>query len=371
MSGLSINGKTRIGLTLGATVFALATCELAARVVFPAPPNPTRQPQIRYRFDPEIRYLPLPNQRGWIDDGFVTTNSFGFRGSEPAFPKPPGRFRVVAVGDSVTFGFGVDDRDTFCAQTEQLLRSKKPDIDLDVVNIAVPGYDTRQEVALLGRYIARLEPNLVLVGLYSNDIPDSLEDGTGGTTVATPGSDNGQMLQMNAAPTSWWDIQLRKSRAVYTVGRALRRLTRKGEWGMSRFTMEIDILEGRDTAQLDAAWQRVGAQFAELRRLAETHAFAVGVVVLPPREQVVGLYPHARYQDRVRSLAEASGFFVIDPLPALVASDVKKDRLYVPYDRNHPSAAGHRVIAQAIVDDLSRNHRLNVQARFARQEGVQ
>lgn len=365
-----MNGKKRIGLALGATLFALATCELAARAMFPAPPDPTREPQIRYRFDPALRYVPLPNQRGWIDDGFVTTNSQGFRGPEPASPKPQGRFRVVAIGDSVTFGFGVNDADTFCAQAEQLLRSTMPGVDLDVVNIAVPGYDTRQEVALLGRNVSRLEPNLVLVGLYSNDIPDSLEDGTGGTTIATPRGDDGQTLQMNAAPTSWWNLQLRKSRATYTVGRALRRFARKGEWGMSRFTMEIDILEGRNTAQLDAAWERVGKQFGELREMAMAHGFSVGVVVLPPREQVVGLYPQARYQDRARSLAEPLGFFVIDPLPALAASDVKKDRLYVPYDRNHPSGAGHHVIAQAIVDDLSRNHRVNTKARVARQEGL-
>ena len=366
---MSMRGRKRIGLTAGAMLFAALTCELVARVVFPAPPDPARQPQIKYRVDPEIRYTPLPNQRGWIDDGFVTTNSLGFRGPEPVTPKPPQRFRIVAVGDSVTFGFGVNDRETFCAQTEALLREHMHGVDLDVVNIAVPGFDTRQEVVLLRRSVSQLEPNLVLVGLYSNDIPDSLEDGTGGTLVATPRGDTSQVLQMNAAPTSWWDIYLRKSRAVYTVGRALRRFARKGEWGMSRFTMELDILEGRNTAQLDEAWARVAKQFAELRSLAVTHGFSVGVVVLPPREQVLGLYPHARYQDRVRSMAESAGFFVIDPLPTLTASRERKDRLYVAYDRNHPSGAGHRLIAQAIVDDLSRNHRVDAQRRLARQEG--
>jgi len=48
-------------LVLGATVFAAATCEVAARIAFAAPPNPARQPQIAYQYDPEIRYIPLPN----------------------------------------------------------------------------------------------------------------------------------------------------------------------------------------------------------------------------------------------------------------------------------------------------------------------
>jgi hypothetical protein len=208
------------------------------------------------------------------------------------------------------------------------------------------------------------------VGLYSNDIPDSLEDGDGGTTIAAGAAQPDRVLQMNPVPDGWWSIQLRKSRATYTIGRALRRFAKKGEWGMSRFTMELDILEGRNTPQLDAAWDRVGKQFDLLRELAAQHDFSVGVIVLPPREQVVGLYAHARYQDRVRSMAEPRGFFVVDPLPWLVASKERKDRLYVPYDRNHPSGAGHRLIAQAIVDDLNRHGRVTTTARLARQEGL-
>ena len=74
----------------------LGLCELAARAILPAPPNGARQPQIVYRYDPEIRYVYVPNQRGWIDDGFVSINSLGFSGPDVAVPKPVGRFRVVS-----------------------------------------------------------------------------------------------------------------------------------------------------------------------------------------------------------------------------------------------------------------------------------
>jgi lysophospholipase L1-like esterase len=346
--------RGRIGLVLGATVFAAATCEVAARIAFAAPPNPARQPQIAYQYDPEIRYVPLPNQRGWIDDGFATTNALGFRGANPAIPKPHDLVRVVAVGDSVTFGFGVNDGDTFCVQAEQLLRARHAGASLEVVNLAVPGYDTRQEVTLLGRHVERLHPDVVLVGFYSNDVPDSLEDNQSGTMVAKPAT-QGQALHMNAAPTSWWDIHMRKSRAVYTNGRALRRFTHSGEWGMSRFAMELDILQDHDTPQLDAAWKRVGEQLDILQQMSREHGFAVGIVVLPPKEQVIGLYPSANYQRRLQTLAAARGFFFVDPLPRMIAAPGNKEHLYVPYDRNHPTAAGHRLIAEAIADDPTLN----------------
>ena len=119
----------RITTILGATAIALLLCEAAARVIFPAPPDPTREPQIVYRVDPEVRYVLAPNQRGWVDDGFVTTNSRGFRGGEIVSPKPAGRFRAVVLGDSVAFGWGVNDNDTFAAQAEQLMRERNSNRD--------------------------------------------------------------------------------------------------------------------------------------------------------------------------------------------------------------------------------------------------
>src|SRR5215475_1145640 len=166
----------KIALGLFSTLLALGLCEVAARLYFPAPPDPTRQPQIGYLYDPEIRYVNVPNQHGWIDDGFVTMNSLGFRGPETAIPKPPGRFRVVLIGDSLTLGWGVADNETYAVQLEQRLKRQFPGRDLDVVNLGVGGYDTRQEVVLLKRNIDRLQPVLVLVGFYTNDVPDGLED---------------------------------------------------------------------------------------------------------------------------------------------------------------------------------------------------
>src|SRR5215510_4975989 len=87
--------SAKVAVFLTALAVGLGLCELGARLAFPAPPDPTRQPQIGYLYDPEIRYVNVPNQRGWIDDGFVTMNSLGFRGKETALPKPTGRFRIV------------------------------------------------------------------------------------------------------------------------------------------------------------------------------------------------------------------------------------------------------------------------------------
>ena len=67
-----MSARRHLAVGGAATLLGLAVCEAAARAAFPAPPDPTRQPQIVYRVDPEVRYVLAPNQKGWVDDGFVT-----------------------------------------------------------------------------------------------------------------------------------------------------------------------------------------------------------------------------------------------------------------------------------------------------------
>jgi lysophospholipase L1-like esterase len=342
----------RIAVAAAAVFVACGLCELGARMIFPPPPAGFRQPQLGYLRDPELRYVPAASQKGWIDDGFVTINSLGFRGPEPAVPKPSGRFRIAVIGDSLTLGWGVHDQETYAARLEQLLRRRFPGRDLDVVNLGIGGYNTRQEVTFLARYVPRLEPDLVLVGFYANDLPDALDDegpaGRGGTRIAAKNARPGQLMYINPTPTGWLDRQLRKSRAAFVAGRAYKRLRGQSEWGEAGFALELDLLAGRSSADLDRAWQRVAAEFERLRALSHTAGFSVAIVVLPPREQVTGQAPSRVYQNRIGQIAAPLGFHVIDPLPALATRDAAND-LFIPYDRNHPSAEGHRLIAEAIL----------------------
>jgi lysophospholipase L1-like esterase len=340
-------------MVLVAIAGALLVCEGIARVMFPRPPDATRQPQLGFSRDPEIRYVPLPSQRGWIDDGLVSVNSRGFRGAEVTIPKPPGRFRIVVIGDSLTLGWGVNDEETYAARLEQRLRREQPTLDVDVVNLGVGGYNTRQSVTWLSRHVDELRPDLVLLGFYSNDVPDAIEDGKGGTRVAAARGDSSNILRINPTPTGWLDRQLRRSRLIYVAGRAINRMRGAGEWGLARFAMEIDMLDGRESPDLQRAWQTIDQEFRRLDGLADEFGFKVGIVILPCQEQVMGQYPAAAYQHKVTSLGRLFGFDVIDPLPLMAERRETPGGLFIPYDRNHPSATGHAVVAEAIEQHLS------------------
>ena len=100
----------------------------------------------------------------------VRINALGFRGPETTMPKPPGVYRIVALGDSVTFGWGVDDEHTFLRRLEADLNAGVPGRRFEVINTGLPGYDSVQELATLERRALALSPDLVLLTYVVNDI---------------------------------------------------------------------------------------------------------------------------------------------------------------------------------------------------------
>jgi len=104
----------------------------------------------------------------------VTINSQGFRGPPVAVPKPPGRFRIAAVGDSTTFGMQASsDGAIWVAQMARLMgegRVAPQGLDFDVVNAAVPGYTIDESAVQFERRVAPLDPDVVIIGQTTTDV---------------------------------------------------------------------------------------------------------------------------------------------------------------------------------------------------------
>jgi hypothetical protein len=106
----------------------------------------------------------------------ATINREGYRGPEHALAPTPGRTRVVMLGDSIAYGAGVKDDETFSALLE------KRDPPFDVIPLAVGGYGTDQELIRLEREALRYAPDVVVLHfcLFSdfadNRLPTALFD---------------------------------------------------------------------------------------------------------------------------------------------------------------------------------------------------
>jgi len=114
------------------------------------------------------------NYSGWFAGVPVHINSLGLRDSrEYDLAKKTNTFRILVLGDSVTFGHGSVYEHTYPFLLEQRLRAWRPDIDWQVWNAAVPGYNTSQELAQLLDDGPRFDPDLVVIGFYDNDVLDN------------------------------------------------------------------------------------------------------------------------------------------------------------------------------------------------------
>ena len=111
-----------------------------------------------------------PGYDGWFAGVPVRINSLGFRDrQEYSLEKPAKTFRIIVLGDSVTFGHGTLDDTTYPYLLEQQLRAWRPAVNWEVWNLGVPGYNTGQELAYLEQIGPQAKPDLVIVGFFPND----------------------------------------------------------------------------------------------------------------------------------------------------------------------------------------------------------
>jgi lysophospholipase L1-like esterase len=139
-----------------------------------------------YVADEKAGFRVAPNFQGRIDRGGVvtefSTNSLGLRGPELA-PKAPGERRILALGDSFTWGWGVPQGEEWVAIMERTIDERLGRDAVVAVNGGVNAYGTENELALLERIGRDVAPDLVLVGFFANDFTDNLFGATGVYTV--------------------------------------------------------------------------------------------------------------------------------------------------------------------------------------------
>jgi len=109
---------------------------------------------------------------GWFAGVPVHINSLELRDArEYDLSKKPNTFRILVLGDSVTFGHG--SVHAYPEILEARLKTWRPEVDWQVWNAAVPGYNTSQELAHLLEVGGAFRPDLVIVGFFENDLTDN------------------------------------------------------------------------------------------------------------------------------------------------------------------------------------------------------
>lgn len=129
-----------------------------------------------YSANKDLIYELKPNFASF--DGKYKTNRYGMRDYEYSMAKASNTIRVCLLGDSISFGLGLESLDqTFENLLEKRLNRYGPTNKFEVLNFSVAGYNSYQEEIVLKEKVLKFSPDMILVGFCLND--DSYTDGIG------------------------------------------------------------------------------------------------------------------------------------------------------------------------------------------------
>ncbi len=126
--------------------------------------------EIYYKFDiydPTKGWITKPYLRNIavFDGKILNTNSKGFRGQvDYSYEKPPGKTRILILGDSFTFGDEVSDDETY----SYYLQGMMP--DAEIINMGVHGYGHDQMLILFKESGITYKPDIVILGFVFDDV---------------------------------------------------------------------------------------------------------------------------------------------------------------------------------------------------------
>jgi lysophospholipase L1-like esterase len=277
---------------------------------------------------PGLPYELAPGVSGTYAGAEVAINSLGLRGPEVERAKPPGTYRVVAIGDSLTFGYGAPQAGTWPAALERILAADPAALGaraVQVLNLGVSGYNSADEARVLETKALDLDPDAVVVGYFMND----------------PQIAPLQALQRwFREPELWERSHLLRLADAWLFARAKERHGRDG----------YRYLHAKD----GDGWAMVVRSFEAMGGASRASGVPVILATLPAFPPVP-TWQEYRWSDlhaQVLEAARASGLDAIDTVPEFQADGRKPKDLCV--DSEHPNAEGAEIIARAVAAELRR-----------------
>jgi hypothetical protein len=265
--------------------------------------------------NPLIGHVHKPNAQARLMGVPVKINSDGLRDREYPIGRNASR-RIILLGDSLTFGWGVEKSKTF----DEILEARLSEtIPTEIINFGTGNYNTVQEVNLFLEKGLKYKPDEAVVFYFIND------------AEPTPRKSDWEFLGRLRAITFFWS----------RVKSALAGLDRNRRFRAYYAGLYSDEQPG---------WLAARAAFVELRDVCRKNGIALRVILLPELH-VLEDYPFAAEHRKVLAFLRDHGIEARDLAP-FFAAERNPMRLWVAPDDAHPNEIAHGLIAKYSLDFL-------------------
>lgn len=331
-------------LAIVPVVLLLVGVEYATRVLFkPIDPRsvfiiaPSSSPEDNPTVFDHKRFWKLRagmNARSFVSTT-VTTNSSGVRWDKDFEKKDPLTIRIVTIGDSVTFGWGVPNEPTrgvmnYSANLQRSLRERHGDWKWEVIPLACPGYTTAQGRFWLEELFGVIQPDIIVPCFAWNDASDSMRTNNQVGMYSKSAQRIRWLAEHSQAITRFLDWRNGKGKKLYSdVERESK------EWlRLPRTTLEDFIMDH------EAMWQ-----------LAKRHS-AETVVILPMITVLDEKHPFTNECIKLYR-TKLSEFCQNRQIPTLHIPELTEAHapgnfdLFTP-DKIHPNTEGHKLVAERL-----------------------
>jgi GDSL-like Lipase/Acylhydrolase family len=322
-----------VAFGVGAICFGLLVLEFAARVVLDR--NGMHYgiemwkyaKQVKQRsVNPLMSHEHAPNREATLMGVNVKTGSQGLRDRDYPEVKGPNEYRILVLGDSLTFGWGVSVYRTYPKVLERTLNDRQSGKGTlyQVINAGVGNYNTVQEVAYFKERGIRYGPDEVILGFYIND------------AEPVPAPEDAWLARTSylyVLATSGWDAFQRR------MGR----------------TASYEDYYGALYTEQNAGWRAGRQALDELVAMCRRTGIRLRVVLLPELHFPDGKYPFSAIHDAVAGIVTRSGVPVIDLQSAFRGHDPKS--LWVSLGDAHPNAKAQEIIAMEIYKAMAAESR--------------
>jgi lysophospholipase L1-like esterase len=306
---------------------------------------------VRYKMKPNVSVVVANSvNRLELEKGVkihLKSNSQGFRTREIPFRKPKNVYRIVFLGDSTTFGWGVNQNERFSRYLEEILNSSKQKIRYETINLGMPGYTSSQGVSLFNRYVLKYSPDMVILSFGANDarkVPKRIKK-----QLKPPG----WIKSLKNVLVNFKTYRLIR-KILLSMTDPLDRPVKREAVGEQKVPL-VTVEEFSQNLRYIIDQGKKRGISTVLLGLCCPIDYLAKMSVVGKKKGVVMMDGMHAMMKKIRAIEEGKRFSKLSQYYRdLYGNDVIKERrlLYVTSDTCHPNIIGHKIIAQALFKNV-------------------